>query len=470
MSLNCTEINLILEELDLSGSSIQQIVQPSFDTLALYTYKNSTAKTVLICLGAGACRINETRKKIPKTEKPLRFMEFMKSRIKGCRIQTCKQIGLERIIQMELTHGDEEFFLFIRLWNNATNIIVTDKSLVILDVFYRRPKRNEITGKIFEIPQIREQEKVFEARSFEDLPENENLSFNQKVDLWYSEHSQSLSREALLEQAEKIYTSRKSKMENALKKLEEKRESFLTCEQWKHQGDLILSYGHLIDGESKFLECTDYESGATVQISIDPKKNAQENAKIYYDKYKKATSGITELEYDISKAKREILDLDAAYESLLKEPNPIKIQQLLHKQTKPKQQIAKKHPGLTYLLNGWTILLGRTASENDELLRHHVKGQDMWMHTRDYSGGYVFIKNRNGKTIPLDILLNAGNLAVYHSKARKNGSADLYYTQVKHLRRAKNAPKGTVLPTNEKNLSIKLENSRLKIMEEALQE
>ena len=112
MSLNCTEINIILEELDLTGSFIQQIVQPSFDTLALYTYKNSTAKTVLICLGAGACRINETRKKIPKTEKPLRFMEFMKSRIKGCRIQSCKQIGFERIIQMELSHGDEEFLMF----------------------------------------------------------------------------------------------------------------------------------------------------------------------------------------------------------------------------------------------------------------------------------------------------------------------------------------------------------------------
>ena len=479
MSLNCTEINLILEELDLTGSFIQQIVQPNFDTLALYTYKNSTAKTVLICLGAGACRINETRKKIPKTEKPLRFMEFMKSRIKGCRIQSCKQIGFERIIQMELSHGDEEFLMFIRLWSNAANIIVTDKNLTILDVFYRRPKRNELTGKVFELPQVREQDKVFEARDFNDLAETlkeneyisfETLTFNQKVDLWYSEHSQSLSREALLEQAEKIYTSRKSKMENALKKLEEKRESFLTCEQWKHQGDLILSYGHLINEESKFLECTDYENGNTIQIPIDPKKNAQENAKLYYDKYKKATSGITELEYDISKAKREILDLDATYQALLKEPNPIKIQQLLHKQTKPKQQIAKKHPGLTYLLNGWTILLGRTASENDELLRHHVKGQDMWMHTRDYSGGYVFIKNRNGKTIPLDILLNAGNLAVYHSKARKNGSADLYYTQVKHLRRAKNAPKGTVLPTNEKNLSIKIESERLKIMEEALQD
>ena len=86
----------------------------------------------------------------------------------------------------------------------------------------------------------------------------------------------------------------------------------------------------------------------------------------------------------------------------------------------------------------------------------------MWLHVRDYHGGYVFIKNRPGKTVPLEILLYAGNLAVYYSKARKNGSADLYYTQVKHLRRAKNAPKGTVLPTNEKNLFIKLDEAKIR--------
>ena len=56
-------------------------------------------------------------------------------------------------------------------------------------------------------------------------------------------------------------------------------------------------------------------------------------------------------------------------------------------------------------------------------------------------------------------MLYAGNLAVYYSKARKNGQADLYYTQVKFLRRAKNGPKGLVLPTQEKNLTIKLDLS-----------
>ena len=120
---------------------------------------------------------------------------------------------------------------------------------------------------------------------------------------------------------------------------------------------------------------------------------------------------------------------------------------------------------MDYNVNGWLILVGRDANENDELLRRHVKGSDMWLHTRDCPGGYVFVKYRAGKTIPLDILLDAGNLAVYFSKARKNGKADLYYTQVKHLRRAKNGPKGLVLPTQEKNLSVVLDSARLKRLE-----
>ena len=301
------------------------------------------------------------------------------------------------------------------------------------------------------------------------MPNGENLSLNQKIDLWYREHQGQLSREALIEQATRFYNSKHSKMEQALKRLKEKRQNFLQAEKWKHYGDLILSYGYLIqDGEQEYLDCQDYENGDTVSIKIDPKKNVQENAAEYYNTYKKAVSGLSDLEYDIQKAQKELLDLEASYESLCKEPNPIKMQQLLRKQTKPKQQIEKKRPGITYQIEDWTIFVGRTAAENDELLRHHVKGLDMWLHVRDFSGGYVFIKNRPGKTIPLNILLYGGNLAVYHSKARKAGKADLYYTQVKFLRRAKNGPKGLVLPTQEKNLFIELDKEILKKLDESL--
>ncbi|MBP5793229.1 MAG: NFACT family protein [Spirochaetaceae bacterium] len=478
MSLNCKEIDAVLNELSLEGTFIQQIVQPTFDSIAFYLYGQGESQTLLVCLAPGACRLHATQKKIPRNEKPLRFMEFLRSKIKGSRINKAEQLGQERIIKFELSHGEDLFNMYIRLWSNAANIIVTNPLETnekgeerILDVFFRRPKKNEITDGFYkpEIRQPSENGKTFEIRKFDELENSENLSFNQKVEIWYTEHADALSRASLLQQAEKQFNSRSSRLQAAINRLEEKRKSFLNAEQWKHQGDLLLSYGFLIEQAAQegrnFIECEDYATGSPIKIFIDPKKKAQENAQLFYERYKKAVSGLEELEYDIKASKSELAKLQADYEQLQAEKDPLVIQQKMHRQNTPRQKIEKKHPGLDFIIDGWHILVGRTASENDELLRHHVKGQDWWLHTRDWPGGYVFIKNQNGKSVPLDILLDAGNLALFYSKGRKDGKGDLYYTQVKHLRRAKNAPKGTVLPSNEKNLSITLDKERLKRIE-----
>lgn len=494
MSLNCNEINLILEELNLEGAFIQDIIQPGYDTLALYTYKEGTAKTLLVCTAQNSVRINETRRKITKNDKPLRFMEFLRARIKGCRINSVTQLGFERVIKMELSRlvqekqsnkdyvhislikkpvlskeeleaqkGPEEieenYILYIKLWNNAANVLLCDTDDTILEPMFRRPERGEVKDEKFKV-EIREQSEEEVLAKF-PVREWNAESFNKYIDWWYSEHSDTLSRESLLEKAEKWYNSARSKKEAALRNLEEKQESFKNAGQLKHQGDLILSYGYMIDGSSNFLECEDYESGKTVRLMIDPKKSAQENAAEYYKKYKKAVSGTEELAHDIEIAKKQLEKLDALYEEIKNEKNPVKIEQLLRRDTTPKQQQKKTHPGLDYTVNGWYILVGRDANENDELLRHHVRGDDLWLHVRDFPGGYVFIKARKGKTVPLDILLDAANLAVYYSKARNAGKTDLYYTHVKYLRRAKNGPKGLVLPTQEKNLCIEPDKARL---------
>ena len=549
MSLNCNEINLILNELNLEGSFIQDIIQPGFDTLAFYTYKEGSAKTLLVCTAQNSVRINETRRKITKNDKPLRFMEFLRAHIKGCRINSVTQLGFERVIKMELSRlvqekqsnkdyvhislikkpvlskeeleaqkGPEEieenYILYIKLWNNAANVLLCDTDNTILEPMFRRPERGEVKDEKFKV-EIREQSEeevlarfpvrdwakgeaggVNGAAQVKNQSEYSNSepapevlqgktsipqssistpvriiceqqstmtfpSFNSYIDWWYSEHSDNLSRESLLEKAEKWYNSARSKKEAALHNLEVKQGVFKNAGQLKHQGDLILSYGYMIDGSSNFLECEDYESGKKIRLMIDPKKSAQENAAEYYKKYKKAVSGTEELAHDIEIAKKQLEKLDALYEEIKNEKNPVKIEQLLRRDTTPKQQQKKTHPGLDYTVNGWYILVGRDANENDELLRHHVRGDDLWLHVRDFPGGYVFIKARKGKTVPLDILLDAANLAVYYSKARNAGKTDLYYTHVKYLRRAKNGPKGLVLPTQEKNLCIEPDKARL---------
>ncbi|MBQ4331298.1 MAG: NFACT family protein, partial [Spirochaetaceae bacterium] len=239
MSLNWKEIDLILEELDLEGSFIQQIVQPSYETIALHTYKSGTSKTVLVCLAGGACRIHQTWTAVPKNTKPLRFMEFLKARIKGARINAIRQLGQERIIKLELSHCGQEFLLYIRLWSNAANIILTDTNGCILDSFYRRPGKGEVTGGTFSEPEETpappqspdKEQKQWTIRDFQELPDSQELSFNQKVDRWYREHGGQLSLESLLEQAQKFYTSRHSKMEAALHRLEKKRDGFLQNQQ-----------------------------------------------------------------------------------------------------------------------------------------------------------------------------------------------------------------------------------------------
>lgn len=461
MSLNCNEINLVLSELNLEGAFIQDIIQPGYDTLALYTYKEGSAKTVLICTAQNSVRINETRRKITKNPKPLRFMEFLKSKIKGCRINTCAQIGLERVIKMELSHSDQERFnMYIRLWNNAANVILCDENDFVLDSMFRRPERYEMKGETFIPPAVIE-EKLKEAEERFPVRVWEGESFNSYIDYWYSEHADNLSRESLLEKAEKWYEGVKSKRENALNNLLNKQEEFKNAPQLKHQGDLIMTYAHLIDGTSKYLECEDYESGKTVRLLIDPKKSGQENAAEYYKNYKKAISGSEELEHDIQIARLQLEKLEKQYADILAEKNPVKIEQMLRRDSTPVQKQKKSHPGLEYTVNGWLIYVGRDANENDELLRRHVRGEDLWLHVRDFAGGYVFIKAQKNKTVPLDILLDAGNLAVYYSKARNNTKVDLYYTHVKYLRRAKNGPKGLVLPTQEKNLCITPDKARL---------
>lgn len=482
MSLNCNELNLVLEELDLEGSFIQEIVQPGYDMISFRVIKNGELSNIVICTGANACRINKTRYKVPKNEKPLRFHQFLRSNVQGMRINSCSQMGLDRIVKMDVSTWQQKYFIYIRLWSGAANVIVTDENGLIQDCMYRRPKKNEITGATFYIEEKNPSEdekkqslEKFPIRDLSGLKEKydakdqrtpfESLSFNEKIDFFYTEHASTLSRESLLAQAEKWYNVKHSKMTGALNKLLAKKQQFQNSEVLKHTGDLILAFGSEWDGGTT-LEVIDYDTDEIVCIRMDGKKSMTENANDYYGQYKKAVSGMESLDHDIQMSEKSIKALEDEYQAILKEKNVIKIEQLLRHDTSPKQKNQKPHPGLHYEIDGWTIIVGRTANENDDLLRHTVKGSDLWMHTRDFAGGYVFVKARKDKSIPLDILLYAGNLAVYHSKARRNGQADLYYTQVKYLRRAKNGPKGLVLPTQEKNLLVRLDDEKLRRLDE----
>lgn len=459
MSLNASEINLILEELDIAGSYIQKIIQPDFHTLIFSVFSPRDRFNLLISMKPGTSRLHRHTGRIGKAEKLQRFAQFLRSRILGGRITECSQPGNDRIIRMAIHKGDEDTTLWIRLWGGNSNIIATDSDNMILDSYYRRPAKGETSGAKL-VYQVKEKD----LSAFPVRPYPTDQSFNSFIDEYYTELENQDLRKQLHQQIEALTNRSLTKLECRLSNAKELVEKYENFEQYKQYGELILANTRNIQRGASTLETANYyNENETIQIPLDPKLSAAENSEKYFHKYKKAKNGLALLQDDVRNLTAKINDLISTQKRLLKEQN-VEVLSEWYDQEKQHQSkvVTKDIPGLQFTSGSFMIYVGRTAKENDQLLRRHVRGSDWWLHTRDYAGGYVFIKVKKGKSVPLDTLLDAGNLAVHFSKGKNSQKADVYYTQVKYLRRAKDGPLGLVIPTQEKNLAVTKDPARLK--------
>ena len=336
MSLNCAEIDKILEELDLEGSYIQKVVQSSYSVMVLHLYK-TRPMSLVICLEPGACRLHETTRKIPKFDKPLRFMELLRSRLRGAKITEAVQLNNDRIVRLSLETASDTLHLYIRLWSGAANMLLVDNGIIV-DAFYRRPSRHEVSGEPWQ-PLPGESEAAatdVEAKTIESafttvLPVaadkpiktytvrsyDTSKTFNEAIDEWYARQAPVLSLEALRAEAERFYGLKIEKISRALEKLEAKKHSFLQADTLKHQGDLLLANLYRIPQGASSVELEDYAAdNRIIRIALDLRKTAQENAAGYYERYKKAVSGLEALTDDIEASKQTLAALAKIDEAL----------------------------------------------------------------------------------------------------------------------------------------------------------
>lgn len=486
MSLNCREIDLILSELELEGARIQKVLQPSYDTIVFELFARGQKSLLLVSVAAGACRIHGLSSMPAKNERALRFMECLKSRLVGGKIESALQLAGQRIVRLvvavppeapypdalEQNLGPVVYRLYFRLWSGAGNMILADEGGIVVDALLRKPEKGEASGlpcpidAEFDLPLSQEDRVALEAKyKVRDLPGGG--SFSARIEEFYANKGGQWSRDKLVERAQERYEKHKASLTARKAELEKLIAEYSGAHRLREIGDIVMAGGwtEVKDGKkgsATFIEADDFFSGKKISVQIDPTLTVVENARRYYEKAKKAASGLADVKAELAKAQAAQADLDVWLASVLAETDPFAMAQSLEKAGTVREKPKRFYPCLWLEDRGWTILVGRSAKENDELLRHKVRGSDLWLHARDYSGAYVFIKAQKGKTFPLDVLLDAGNLAIYYSKARKNSGGDAYYTFVKYLRRAKDGPKGLVIPTLEKNLSVKMDEKRIR--------
>ncbi len=470
MSLNYKEIDLVISELGLEGSKLQKVLQPSYDSLVLEFYGPRGLKDLFIGLGAGACRIHGISTLPAKNERPLRFMECLRSQLRGATLSSIRQLGRERIIRMDFSLPDDlRYRLYIRLWSGAANVILADADSMIVDAMYRKPGKGEISGMPCRMEESLKENNAenldkFRIRDFEG-----EGSFSDRIASYYSAKIGALSMENLLEKVEERYRQQVQFHEERIKEIEALVAEASQGARLRQIGDILMAGTSipkkplpLGNDQSRFVEAQDFYTGKMISIQVDPMLDHVGNATKYYEKAKKADSSLVELKRERERLESSLEALSGWRDNLIAQADPYVVAKALERGGTVREKAQKPYPCLWIELQGWTILVGRSAKENDELLRRHTRGMDLWLHVRDYSGSYVFIKARRDKSVPLEILLDAGMLAVYYSKARKNSEGNVYYTQVKHLKRIKGETKGLVSPSMEKNLFIRFNDKRLR--------
>lgn len=106
---------------------------------------------------------------------------------------------------------------------------------------------------------------------------------------------------------------------------------------------------------------------------------------------------------------------------------------------------SKGRPYRTVLVEGFEVLIGRSAADNDALTFRVGKPNDGWLHVAGGTpGSHVVIKNPDKLPLPKSVIERAASYAAWYSKARAGGSVEVHYCKISDIRKPRGAPAGLV--------------------------
>ena len=100
----------------------------------------------------------------------------------------------------------------------------------------------------------------------------------------------------------------------------------------------------------------------------------------------------------------------------------------------------------THDVDGYEVLVGRSARDNDRLTFKEAAPNDVWLHVGGGTpGSHVVVRQPEGGEVPRAVVKRAAELAAKHSKAGKaSGKVDVHVCRACDVRKPRGAKPGSV--------------------------
>lgn len=197
-----------------------------------------------------------------------------------------------------------------------------------------------------------------------------------------------------------------------------------------------------------------YDDNKILRIKADPSKSPAANAQKYFKDYRKAKTAEQVLTGLIEQGRQDLQYLETVADELDRAGGQGEIAEIRNELTvsgflKSKRKNGEKQPKLLppmeYMTtDGFRVFVGRNNMQNDKLSLKTAAKNDMWLHTQKFPGSHVVIAADN-REISDDAIVEAAEIAAYHSRARDAKLVPVDYTLVKNLKKPHGAPPGKVI-------------------------
>lgn len=239
------------------------------------------------------------------------------------------------------------------------------------------------------------------------------------------------------------------------------------AEQHKRLGDLLLANIFNARRQGKVVEITDYfaEGEPTIEVQMDESVSLQDLAARYFARYTKAKRAIVEISKRLAEIEIELARLEnqqAKLEEIIAARDETALDAFGQGGTKRSLAASRKHrreqkiPGARRYQSsdGYEVLVGRAARDNDYLTFKVARSSDLWLHAADYPGSHVVVRNPTRKEIPHRTIIEAAQLAAKFSQASGDAKVDVHYTERKFLVKPKGAALGLVRMSTFRTITV----------------
>jgi predicted ribosome quality control (RQC) complex YloA/Tae2 family protein len=117
---------------------------------------------------------------------------------------------------------------------------------------------------------------------------------------------------------------------------------------------------------------------------------------------------------------------------------------------------SKGRPYRTLRVQGFDVLVGRGAEDNDYLTFQVAEPRDLWLHVAGgTAGSHVVVRNPEGVEVPREVVEVAAAAAAWYSKSRGEAMTEVHFCRASDVYKPRGAPAGLVQLAKWKSVKVK---------------